>query len=162
MITCQDRVLSSHLLMAVKSGAKWASPFCAAHVADDLHGLPIAFPNGRPVSPRTWGAQSPCFAPDLSQFLLKFGSVYPVWLAFSATNSVHIEHESWTRLDLEAAACLEDSTGTFCICQRLAITASDLYFERRATINRKLGAWCNPACPPTFTTGRLAIFGWRR
>ncbi|KAH8785793.1 hypothetical protein F5883DRAFT_91985 [Diaporthe sp. PMI_573] len=145
--------------MAVKSGAKWPSPFCAAHFADDLHGLPIAFPNGRPVSPRTWGPQSPCFAPDLSRSLLKFGAVCPAWLAFSATGSVQIEHESWTRPDLETAACLEGSTGTCCTCQRLAITASDLDFESRATINRKLGAWCDPACPPFSTTGRFSIFG---
>lgn len=103
----QKSVIAFGCLKAVKSGAKWPGPFCAAHFADDLHGLPIAFVNGRPVSPKTWGAQSPCFAPDLSQFLLEFGAVCPFWLAFAATSCAHIEHESWTRLGLDTATCLE-------------------------------------------------------
>lgn len=138
-----------------QSGARWPSLFCAAHFADDLHGLPIAFPNGKPVSPKSWGTQSPFFPPPgLSQSMLKLSPACPHGLPVRQPVPLNL-NTSWTRPDLDTAACLVGFTWHFL---RMSMTGRHCFrseFRERATINRKQE---HGATLTTNTTGNSVLF----
>lgn len=145
-----------------QSGAEWSGPFCAAHFADVLHGLHIAFPNGKPVRPRTWGTQSPCFAPGLFTVPVQVQRGVP-FPGSPFRQPVPLKlNTSRTRPDLEAAACLEGFTWHF-----LHVSMTGRHCFRpglRETRHNKpeTGAWCDRHCLPAYLhhwRKRRAIFG---
>lgn len=158
---CQDSknpVVAFGCLLAVSQGRNGPALSMQHTSRTTCMGYPSIFPNGKPVRPRSWGTQSPCFhtwhfaVPIEVQRGVSSGSPLrqPVPLRLNTSR---------TRPDLETAACLEGFTWHFL---HMSMTGRHCFRpEVRETRHNKpeTGAWCDAACLPT-PLGGTACYFW--